>query len=83
MEDELWCSSLYIGLMFVVSVSFMCQHGLRVPTPILIISYETFRLHANVLHKGKVGLIICDEVTCSPAFTHIHIPAPMIALFMV
>ncbi|KAG7272523.1 hypothetical protein CRUP_006812, partial [Coryphaenoides rupestris] len=42
-------------------VSFMCQHGLRVPTPILIISYETFRLHANVLHKGKVGLIICDE----------------------
>ncbi|XP_030227574.1 DNA repair and recombination protein RAD54-like [Gadus morhua] len=42
-------------------VSFMCQHGLRVPTPILIISYETFRLHAEVLHKGKVGLIICDE----------------------
>uniref|UniRef100_A0A8C5CQ61 RAD54 like n=1 Tax=Gadus morhua TaxID=8049 RepID=A0A8C5CQ61_GADMO len=44
-----------------VKMSFMCQHGLRVPTPILIISYETFRLHAEVLHKGKVGLIICDE----------------------
>lgn len=43
-------------------VNFMSQHGLRVPTPILIISYETFRLHAGVLHKGKVGLIICDEV---------------------
>ncbi|KAG9341543.1 hypothetical protein JZ751_019049 [Albula glossodonta] len=40
---------------------FMAQHGLRVPSPILIISYETFRLHANVLHKGKVGLVICDE----------------------
>lgn len=40
----------------------MAQHGLRVPSPILIISYETFRLHAEVLHKGKVGLVICDEV---------------------
>lgn len=42
-------------------VHFISQHGLRVPTPILIISYETFRLHAEVLHKGKVGLVICDE----------------------
>ncbi|XP_020780104.1 DNA repair and recombination protein RAD54-like [Boleophthalmus pectinirostris] len=41
--------------------NFISQRGLRVPTPILIISYETFRLHAHVLHKGKVGLIICDE----------------------
>ncbi|XP_035271452.1 DNA repair and recombination protein RAD54-like [Anguilla anguilla] len=41
--------------------NFMAQHGLRVPSPILIISYETFRLHANVLHRGKVGLVICDE----------------------
>ncbi|XP_028667308.2 DNA repair and recombination protein RAD54-like [Erpetoichthys calabaricus] len=40
---------------------FMSQHGLRVPTPILIISYETFRLHADILHKGSVGLVICDE----------------------
>ncbi|XP_062411611.1 DNA repair and recombination protein RAD54-like [Sardina pilchardus] len=40
---------------------FNAQHGLRVPSPILIISYETFRLHAAVLHKGKVGLVICDE----------------------
>ncbi|RWS15125.1 DNA repair and recombination protein RAD54-like protein [Dinothrombium tinctorium] len=29
--------------------------------PILIISYETFRLHANVLYKGNIDLIICDE----------------------
>uniref|UniRef100_A0A8C5DDD8 RAD54 like n=1 Tax=Gouania willdenowi TaxID=441366 RepID=A0A8C5DDD8_GOUWI len=41
--------------------NFIAQHGLRVPTPILIISYETFRLHAEVLHRGKVGLVICDE----------------------
>ncbi|XP_061423542.1 LOW QUALITY PROTEIN: DNA repair and recombination protein RAD54-like [Lethenteron reissneri] len=41
--------------------SFMAQHGLRIPTPILIISYETFRLHAEVLHRGHVGLVICDE----------------------
>nr|XP_046248389.1 DNA repair and recombination protein RAD54-like [Scatophagus argus] len=41
--------------------NFISQHGLRVPTQILIISYETFRLHAEVLHKGNVGLVICDE----------------------
>ncbi|XP_069835455.1 DNA repair and recombination protein RAD54-like isoform X2 [Dendropsophus ebraccatus] len=40
---------------------FMHQRGLRVPSPILIISYETFRLHAEVLHKGSVGMVICDE----------------------
>ncbi|XP_066181020.1 DNA repair and recombination protein RAD54-like [Sylvia atricapilla] len=42
-------------------VGFMNQRGLRVPSPILIISYETFRLHAEVLQKGTVGLVICDE----------------------
>ncbi|ELK34622.1 PREDICTED: DNA repair and recombination protein RAD54-like [Myotis davidii] len=40
---------------------FMNQRGARVPSPILIISYETFRLHAGVLRKGSVGLVICDE----------------------
>ena len=45
-----------------LAAGFMAQHGLRVPSPILIISYETFRLHTGVLHKGKVGLVICDEV---------------------
>ncbi|ODM96784.1 DNA repair and recombination protein RAD54-like [Orchesella cincta] len=33
----------------------------RVPIPVLIISYETFRLHAHVLIKGEIGSIICDE----------------------
>lgn len=51
-----------ILISFCISVNFISQQGLRVPTPILIISYETFRLHAEVLHKGKVGLVICDEV---------------------
>ncbi len=41
--------------------AFMSQHGRRAATPILIISYETFRLHAAVLHSGRVGLVICDE----------------------
>ena len=36
--------------------------GRRSSTPILIISYETFRLHAHVLHKSQVGMLICDEV---------------------
>ncbi|XP_019483521.1 PREDICTED: DNA repair and recombination protein RAD54-like [Hipposideros armiger] len=40
---------------------FMNQRGARVLSPILIISYETFRLHVGVLQKGSVGLVICDE----------------------
>ncbi|XP_016014555.1 DNA repair and recombination protein RAD54-like isoform X4 [Rousettus aegyptiacus] len=40
---------------------FMNQRGARVSSPILIISYETFRLHVGVLQKGSVGLVICDE----------------------
>ncbi|XP_019856085.1 PREDICTED: DNA repair and recombination protein RAD54-like isoform X1 [Amphimedon queenslandica] len=39
---------------------YITQHG-RVVSPVLIISYETFRLHAPVLHSGSTGLIICDE----------------------
>lgn len=39
----------------------MSQRPPRITTPILIISYETFRLHVGELHKGTVGLIICDE----------------------
>ena len=45
----------------------MMQRGRRIPNPVLIISYETFRLHAKVLHKSQVGLVICDEVR-----THLH-----------
>lgn len=41
--------------------TFMTQYGRRAATPILIISYETFRLHAAVLHSADVGLVLCDE----------------------
>ncbi len=40
----------------------MVQQGHRVPNPVLIISYETFRLHAYAMHKSEVGILICDEV---------------------
>lgn len=40
----------------------MTQQQIRAPIPILIISYETFRLHAEVLHRSPVGIVICDEV---------------------
>ncbi|XP_057371515.1 DNA repair and recombination protein RAD54-like [Daphnia carinata] len=40
---------------------FMHTHGRRVLNPVLIISYETFRLHAHVLHQGEIGLVLCDE----------------------
>ena len=45
-----------------VLVTFMTQQQIRAPIPILIISYETFRLHAEVLHRSPVGIVICDEV---------------------
>lgn len=41
---------------------FMMTVGRRPVTPVLIISYETFRVHAHVLHQGEVGLVLCDEV---------------------
>ncbi|KAK0425173.1 hypothetical protein QR680_009071 [Steinernema hermaphroditum] len=41
--------------------SFMGYIGPRSPIPVIIISYETFRLHCEVLHKSEVGLVICDE----------------------
>jgi len=40
---------------------FMNTYGRRPANPILIISYETFRLHASVLHTSEVGLVLCDE----------------------
>lgn len=41
--------------------SFMNTYGRRPVNPVLILSYETFRLHASVLHQGEVGLVLCDE----------------------
>ncbi|KAL6262653.1 hypothetical protein P5V15_005446 [Pogonomyrmex californicus] len=39
-------------------VRFMKTYGGRCVTPVLIISYETFRLHAHVLHQDEVGLVL-------------------------
>lgn len=51
-----------MSVVFLLIDQFVSQGHRRVMTPVLLISYETFRLHANVLHTGTVGLIICDEV---------------------
>lgn len=40
---------------------FLTSTG-RAATPVLIISYETLRGHADTMAKGKIGLVICDEV---------------------
>lgn len=41
--------------------AFMKTYGRRCVNPILIISYETFRLHIHELDKDDVGLVLCDE----------------------
>lgn len=33
----------------------------RTAVPLLIISYETFRMHAEILHSSQIGLVLCDE----------------------
>ena len=53
---------LILMLPLLFAESFM-QVSRRVIQPVLIISYETFRVHAHVLHQGEVGLVICDEVS--------------------
>lgn len=40
---------------------FMDTYSARVATPVLIISYETFRIYSNILHSSEVGLVLCDE----------------------
>lgn len=39
---------------------FMQGKG-RTATPVLIISYETFRTHSAILHDNEIGLVLCDE----------------------
>ncbi|CAD6186197.1 unnamed protein product [Caenorhabditis auriculariae] len=41
--------------------AFMTDVRVRSATPVLIISYETFRLYADILHSSPVGMVICDE----------------------
>ena len=42
---------------------FLAQQGRRVPQAVLVISYETLRLHVDVMHSRSVGMVICDEVS--------------------
>ena len=64
---------------FFLLVSFMQQDGRRVYQPVLIISYETFRLHASVLHRSPVGIVICDEVFTASSLLResAHCPNPI------
>lgn len=39
---------------------FMQGQG-RMAIPVLIISYETFRMQASILHSSEIGLVLCDE----------------------
>lgn len=41
---------------------FMQTYGGRPINPVLIISYETFRLYTHILHTSEIGLVLCDEV---------------------
>lgn len=48
--------------------TFMLSQARRSSSPVLIISYEAFRSHCAILHRGTVGLIICDEVDAASLF---------------
>lgn len=41
--------------------SYMASQSQRTGAPVLIISYETFRIYANILNASEVGLLLCDE----------------------
>ena len=41
--------------------NFMANQSSRCGEPILIISYETFRLYSHILNGSEVGLVLCDE----------------------
>lgn len=40
---------------------FMANQSQRSGTPVLILSYETFRIYASTLNNSEVGLLLCDE----------------------
>ncbi|EDW57784.1 DNA repair and recombination protein RAD54-like [Drosophila virilis] len=40
---------------------FAMNTATRCGTPVLLISYETFRLYSHILCKTEVGMVICDE----------------------
>lgn len=42
--------------------TFMANKSQRSGCPVLIISYETFRIYAEILNAAEIGLVLCDEV---------------------
>jgi DNA repair and recombination RAD54-like protein len=40
---------------------FMQNTGQRHSQPVLVISYETFRLYADILNQSEIGMVLCDE----------------------
>lgn len=40
---------------------FMASQSQRTSSPVLIISYESFRNYAKILTESEVGLLLCDE----------------------
>lgn len=42
--------------------TFMANKSSRCGCPVMIISYETFRLYSHILNASEVGLVLCDEV---------------------
>lgn len=40
---------------------YMANKQLRSGTPVLIISYETFRNYSEILNGSEVGMVLCDE----------------------
>lgn len=41
--------------------NFMGNQSARCGAPVLILSYETFRLYSHILNMSEVGLVLCDE----------------------
>lgn len=41
--------------------TFMVNRSSRCGAPVLIISYETFRLYMHILTQAEIGLVLCDE----------------------
>lgn len=41
--------------------NYMASQSQRTGTPVLIISYETFRIYSAILNSSEVGLLLCDE----------------------
>jgi DNA repair and recombination RAD54-like protein len=40
----------------------------RITVPVLIVSYETLRMHIDSLTTGPIGLVLCDEVCCNHSY---------------